>query len=56
MMYKGTIVYIGIRDDICILSHYDEKGKSITSEISSKSARNYLKNGMKGLLKNLPIT
>jgi len=50
MVYNGTVVYMGTREDICILSHYDEKGKPITTEISSKSARNYLKNGMKGLL------
>jgi len=55
MSYKGTAVYIGIKGDMCFLTHRDEGGKSIATEITTTAARNYLENGMKGLLPVLVV-
>ena len=55
MSYKGTAVYIGIKGDMCFLTHRDERGKPISTEITTTAARNYLENGMKGLLPVLVV-
>jgi len=34
-----TIVRMGIKDEMCILSHEDERGKTITTELTVNGAR-----------------
>jgi len=50
MKNYGTVVRVGIREEICIVTHNDERGKTITTEVSVNSARRYLEQGMRGLL------